>query len=55
MLTPMTLWLLTVVSHNLYPGDDTVRRFLVLVQMVALVIASLSLGRGDESRPRKGR
>ncbi|MEY4137194.1 MAG: hypothetical protein RL205_1322 [Actinomycetota bacterium] len=47
----MTLWLLTVVSHNLYPGDDTLRRFLVLVQMVALVIASLSLGRGDDNLP----
>ncbi len=47
----MTFWLLTMVSHNLYPGDDVVRRFLIIVQMVALVVASLSLGRGDEGLP----
>jgi len=47
----MTFWLLTMVSHNLYPGDDITRRFLVIVQMVALIIASLSLGRGDEGLP----
>lgn len=47
----MTFWLLTIVSHNLYPGDDIVRRFLIIVQMIALVVASLSLGRGDEGLP----
>lgn len=47
----MTFWLLTTMSHNLYPGDDIPRRFLVIVQMVALVVASLSLGRGDEGLP----
>ena len=47
----MTFWLLTMVSYNLYPGDDLRRRLLVLVQMVALVVASLSLGRGDEGLP----
>ena len=47
----MTFWLLTMVSHNLYPGDDIGRRFLVIVQMVALVVASLSLGRGEEGLP----
>ncbi len=47
----MTFWLLTMVSHNLYPADDTLRRVLVLVQMVALVVSSLSLGRGDEGLP----
>jgi low temperature requirement protein LtrA len=47
----MTFWLLTMVSHNFYPGDDVTRRFLVIVQMVALIVASLSLARGDEGLP----
>ncbi len=47
----MTFWMLTIVSHNLYPGDGILRRFLIIVQMVALVVASLSLGRGDEGLP----
>lgn len=47
----MTFWLLTTISHNVYPGDDITRRFLVIVQMVALIAASLSLGRGDEGLP----
>lgn len=47
----MTFWLLTMLSHNLYPGEDTPRRFLIFVQMIALIVASLSLGRGDEGLP----
>lgn len=51
LLMLMTFWLLTVVGYNLFPHDGAVRRLLVVVQMVALVIASLSLGRGDEGLP----
>lgn len=47
----MTFWLLTMLSHNLYPGEDTPRRFLIFVQMIALIVASLSLGRGEEGLP----
>lgn len=47
----MTFWLLTVMSHNLYPGQDIPRRLLIVVQMVAVIIASLSLGRGEEGLP----
>lgn len=44
----MTFWLLTMLSHNLFPGEDLIRRLLVVVQMVCLVTASLSLGRDHE-------
>lgn len=44
----MTFWLLTMLSHNLFPGEDAVRRLLVVVQMIGLVTASLSLGRNHE-------
>jgi low temperature requirement protein LtrA len=47
----MTFWLLTMLSHNLFPGDDPVRRLLVLVQMMGLLTASLSLGRGEQGLP----
>ena len=41
------LWLLTVLNNNLYPGDHPWRRVLVLVQMLALVVACLSIGRTE--------
>lgn len=41
------LWLLTVLNNNLFPGDHPWRRLLVLLQMLALVVASLSIGRGE--------
>jgi low temperature requirement protein LtrA len=44
----MTFWLLTMLSHNLFPREDFVRRLLVLVQMIGLVTASLSLGREQQ-------
>lgn len=47
----MVFWLLTVLSHNLFPDDDPLRRILVVAQMVALIVASLSLGRGQEGLP----
>ena len=35
------LWSLTMLHHNLFPGNSPVRQALVLVQMFALVIAAL--------------
>ena len=41
----MTFWLLTMLSHNLYPGEDTPRRFLIFVQMPAGVpVATVAIG-----------
>ena len=47
LLIMFVLWLLTALNNNLYPGDHPWRRALVLVQMLALVVASLSLGQGE--------
>jgi low temperature requirement protein LtrA len=40
-LIMFVLWLLTALNNNLYPGDHPWRRVLGLVQMLALVVASL--------------
>jgi len=40
-LIMFVLWLLTSLNHNLYPGDHPTRRILGLIQMLALVVASL--------------
>lgn len=47
----MTFWLLTTLSHNLFPREDAVRRLLVLVQMMGIIVASLALGRSDGGLP----
>lgn len=41
------LWLMTVLNNNLFPGDHPVRRLLTLLQMLALIVASLSVGRSE--------
>lgn len=45
LLLLLTMWLLTTLSFNAAPEDSTLRRLLTLVQMLALVIASLSVSR----------
>lgn len=45
LLVLFTIWLLTTISHGLFPQDDPIRRVAVLVQMVALSVAALSLGK----------
>lgn len=45
LLVLFTIWLLTTLSHSLFPSDDPVRRLLVLGQMVLLSISVLSLGK----------
>jgi low temperature requirement protein LtrA len=45
ILVMFVLWLLTALNNNLYPGDHPWRRILVLVQMLAVVVAALSMGR----------
>ena len=51
LIVLMTFWLLTMVSHNLFPKEDVVRRLLVVVQMMGLVVASLSLVRSSDGLP----
>jgi len=41
----LTMWLLTTLSFNAAPEDSALRRLLTLLQMIALVIASLSVSR----------
>jgi low temperature requirement protein LtrA len=45
LLVLLTMWLLTTLSFNAAPEDSVLRRMLTLVQMLALVIASLSVSR----------
>ena len=45
LLVLLTMWLLTTLSFNGAPEDSALRRLLTLVQMIALVIASLSVSR----------
>jgi low temperature requirement protein LtrA len=45
LLVLLTMWLLTTLSFNAAPEDSALRRLLTLVQMLALVIASLSVSR----------
>jgi low temperature requirement protein LtrA len=45
LLVLLTMWLLTTLSFNAAPEDSALRRMLTLVQMLALVIASLSVSR----------
>jgi len=44
LLVLFAIWLLTTISHGLFPLDDPIRRITVLVQMVLLSVAALSLG-----------
>lgn len=37
-------WLLTTLNHGVFPGEDPLRRGLVLLQMLALTVAALSIG-----------
>jgi low temperature requirement protein LtrA len=45
LLVLLTMWLLTTLSFNAAPEDSALRRLLTLVQMLALVVASLSVSR----------
>ena len=45
LLALLTMWLLTTFTFNTSPEDSALRRMLTLVQMLALVIASLSVSR----------
>jgi low temperature requirement protein LtrA len=45
LLVLLTMWLLTTLSFNAAPEDSALRRLLNLLQMLALVIASLSVSR----------
>lgn len=45
LLLLLTMWLLTTLTFNSSPEDSALRRILTLVQMMALVIASLSVSR----------
>ncbi|HAN69971.1 MAG TPA: hypothetical protein DCQ36_00020 [Actinobacteria bacterium] len=45
LLVLLTMWLLTTLTFNTTPEDWTLRRLLTLVQMLALVVASLSISR----------
>jgi low temperature requirement protein LtrA len=45
LLILLTMWLLTTLTFNSSPEDSALRRMLTLVQMLALVIASLSVSR----------
>lgn len=47
LLVLFGLWLLTTLSHDLVPGDFAYRRRLVLLQMPALLVAALAMGRGE--------
>lgn len=44
VLVLFSVWLLTSLHHGVFPGDDLVRRLLVLAQMAALAVAALSVG-----------
>lgn len=46
-LVMFLLWFLTVLANNTVPGDHPWRRLLVLVQMLAIVVACLSVGREE--------
>lgn len=45
LLVLFAIWILTTISHGLFPNDDPVRRVAVLVQMATLSVAALSLGK----------
>jgi len=45
LLVLLTMWLLTTLTFNAAPEDSALRRLLTMVQMLALVIASLSVSR----------
>lgn len=46
LLVLFAIWLLVTVSHGLFPGDDPIRRIIVLAQMVFISVAALALGKG---------
>ncbi len=46
-LVMFLLWLLTVLVNNTAPGDHPWRRLLILLQMLAVVVACLSVGREE--------
>lgn len=37
------VWFMTTVFNNVFPGDDLIRRFLLLVQMAFIVVAALAV------------
>ena len=45
VLVLFTVWLLTTLSHGTFPGEHVVRRVLVLVQMFAIIVAALAVGK----------
>lgn len=54
MLILFTVWLTTTLSFNAIRDDWTLRRLLALVQMLAVVVASLSVSREDGLSDRIG-
>jgi low temperature requirement protein LtrA len=44
LLVLFCIWLLVTVSHGLFPGDDPIRRVIVLMQMMFISVAALALG-----------
>ena len=47
LLVMLTVWMLTTLTFNTRRDDWALRRFLALVQMLAVVVASLSISRED--------
>lgn len=45
LLVLFAIWMLTTLSHSLFPVDDPVRRLCVLAQMMLLSVSALSLGK----------
>lgn len=48
------VWFLTTMYNNLYPGGSLLRRFLMLVQMAAIITASLAVVQFGGLEPEKG-
>lgn len=45
LLVLFGIWLLITVSHGLFPGDDPIRRAIILMQMIFISVAALALGK----------
>lgn len=48
------VWFVTTIVNNVHPQGGTVRRLLMLVQMVALLLAALAVEYGDPERTARG-
>jgi low temperature requirement protein LtrA len=46
------VWFLTTLFNNIFPGQDLLRRFLMLVQMGLIIAAALAIDRVDEINTR---